>query len=302
MIYIDPPYNTGNDFVYNDDFAQDTDEYLANSGQFDEEGNRLFQNTERNGRFHTDWLNMIYPRLKLARDLLMDDGVIFISIDDNEVENLKKVCNEIFGESNFVADLIWSNKEGGGSSDSKLFRIKHEHIVCFAKNIIEIEISGTPISNEDRYKSSDEYEKTRGKYYLQKLGMGSIQYSNSLDYPIETPDGTFVSPAENNSGKKACWRWSKSKYQWGIENGFVEIKKDSNGIWTIYTKQYLNCDNEGNLIERTQRPMGVIDTFSSTQASKLLENMKLGGYFNYSKPIELIKYIIERCNSNSNIV
>lgn len=106
MIYIDPPYNTGNDFVYEDDFAQSTDEYLANSGQYDEHGNRLVSNTENNGRYHTDWLNMIYPRLKLAKDLLSDDGLIFISIDNNEIENLRKVCDEIFGESNCVSQLV----------------------------------------------------------------------------------------------------------------------------------------------------------------------------------------------------
>ena len=152
MIYIDPPYNTGNDFVYEDDFAESVSEYLANSGQFDEQGNRLVTNTESNGRFHTDWLNMIYPRLKVARDLLTEDGVIFISIDDNEVENLRKVCDEIFGESNFIADLIWANKEGGGSSDSKLFRIKNEHILCFSRDIEKVEIKGVQISNQDRYK------------------------------------------------------------------------------------------------------------------------------------------------------
>ena len=107
MIYIDPPYNTGNDFVYDDDFAESTSEYLANSGQYDEQGNRLVANTESNGRFHTDWLNMIYPRLKVARDLLTEDGVIFISIDDNEVVNLKEICNEIFGSSNFVSQIVW---------------------------------------------------------------------------------------------------------------------------------------------------------------------------------------------------
>ena len=106
MIYIDPPYNTGNDFVYEDNFAESAAEYLANSGQFDEQGNRLVTNTESNGRFHTDWLNMIYPRLRVARDLLTEDGVIFISIDDHEVENLKKICNEIFGEQNFIAQLV----------------------------------------------------------------------------------------------------------------------------------------------------------------------------------------------------
>lgn len=302
MIYIDPPYNTGNDFVYEDDYSMDNAQFIMQNGGYDEQGNRLFKNMDTNGRFHTDWLNMMYPRLKLARDLLTEDGVIFISIDDNEQENLKKCCNEIFGMQNFVVDLIWANKEGGGSSDSRLFRIKHEHILCYAKNIERINIKGVPISNEDRYKGSDEYEKIRGKYYLQKLGMGSIQYSASLDYPIETPDGNFVMPADNNSGRKACWRWSKEKFERNKEKGFIEFKKDSLGVWTVYTKQYMNCDNEGNIITRTQRPMGIIDGFSSTQASKLLENMKLGGFFNYSKPIELLQYLIGRQNNEDNII
>ncbi|HPO77474.1 MAG TPA: site-specific DNA-methyltransferase, partial [Thermoclostridium caenicola] len=131
MIYIDPPYNTGKDFLYKDDFAQDTDEYLSNSGQFDEDGNRLVQNTESNGRFHTDWLNMMYPRLKLAKDLLSDDGVIFISIDDNEVENLKKICNEVFGEKNFLVNCIWIS----GRTAAAHFTNSHEYIIGYAKNI-----------------------------------------------------------------------------------------------------------------------------------------------------------------------
>lgn len=263
MIYIDPPYNTGNDFVYEDDFAQSTKEYLDNSGQFDEEGNRLVKNLDSNGRFHTDWLNMLYPRLKLSKDLLSDDGVIFISINDMEVTNVKKICDNIYGESNFVADLIWANKEGGGSSDSKLFRIKHEHIICYAKRIELVNIKGVAISNAERYSKSDEYENERGTYYLQKLGMGSIQYSQSLDYPIKTPDGTFVMPSDNNGGRRACWRWSREKYERNKKRGFVDIKKDSKGVWTVYTKQYMKCDNEGNPIDRTQRPMGIIEEFSS---------------------------------------
>ena len=301
MIYIDPPYNTGNDFVYEDDFAQSSEEYLANSGQFDEQGNRMFTNAESNGRFHTDWLNMIYPRLKVARDLLTDDGVIFISIDDNEVENLRKVCDEVFGEQNFVADLVWTNKEGGGSSDSRLFRIKHEHIVCYSKKIDLTCILGDPISNAERYKGSDEYIKERGPYYLQKLGMGSIQYSESLDYPISAPDGTIIMPSDNNSGKKACWRWSPKKFLTNKEKGFTVIKKDNAGIWTVYTKQYMNCDNDGNPIKRTQRPMGVIDKFSSTQAAKYLESEGLG-YFNYSKPKELIKYLLEKLELQDSLI
>lgn len=301
MIYIDPPYNTGNDFVYEDDFAQSSEEYLANSGLFDEQGNRMFTNAESNGRFHTDWLNMIYPRLKVARDLLTDDGVIFISIDDNEIENLRKVCDEVFGEQNFVADLVWTNKEGGGSSDSRLFRIKHEHIVCYSKKINLISILGDPISNAERYKGSDEYIKERGPYYLQKLGMGSIQYSESLDYPISAPDGTTIMPSDNNSGKKACWRWSQKKFLTNKEKGFTVIKKDNAGIWTVYTKQYMNCDNDGNPIKRTQRPMGVIDKFSSTQAAKYLESERLG-YFNYSKPKELIKYLLEKLELQDSLI
>lgn len=135
MIYIDPPYNTGNDFVYEDDFAESSAEYLANSGQYDEQGNRLVTNTESNGRFHTDWLNMIYPRLKVARDLLTDDGVIFISIDDNEVENLRKVCDEIFGEENRIESIVWKNKYGAGAYTVGFISV-HEYILCYSKKKI----------------------------------------------------------------------------------------------------------------------------------------------------------------------
>ena len=288
MIYIDPPYNTGNDFVYKDNYKDSLENYkkiVSSLGK---------SNPETSGRFHTDWLNMMFPRLMLAHTLLKDDGVIFISIDDNEVDNLKKLCNEIFGENNFITQLVWTNKEGGGSSDSKLFRIKHEYILCYAKNIEKVDILGVNINNTDRYKLKDKYFNDRGYYYLQKLGMGSIQYSKSLDYEILCPDGTFVKPLDNNNGKKACWRWSKPKFEWGLENGFIEIKKDKNNIWTVYTKQYLKCDNEGNIIERKQTPIGVIDEFSSTQASKLLDKLKMSNYFSYSKPIELIKYLLNR--------
>lgn len=192
-----------------------------------------------------------------------------------------------------LVDLVWSNQEGGGSSDSKLFRIKHEHIIVFAKNISLLDVKGVEISNEERYKEEDEYKQIRGKYYLQKLGMGSIQYSTSLDYPIIAPDGSEIYPRDNNNGRKACWRWSKEKLKWGIENGFVIIKKSKN-IWTVYTKQYLNCDNNGEIINRSQRPLGVIDKYSSTQAAKFLEAIRLSKLFNYSKPIDLIKYLIDR--------
>ena len=156
MIYIDPPYNTGKDFVYDDNFAQSTDEYLAASGQFDNEGNRLVPNAESNGRFHTDWLNMLYPRLKLAKDLLADDGVIFISIDDNEVENLKKVCNEIFGEQNAVSSVIWIKKYGI-QNDAKYFSTSHDYLLVYAKNITAYKTLLLPrtAQQDDRYKNPD---------------------------------------------------------------------------------------------------------------------------------------------------
>lgn len=272
VIYIDPPYNTGSrDFVYDDAYVDSTD-----------------------GFKHSKWLSFIEKRLRLAYELLSSEGVIYISISDIELSNLRLLCDEIFGETNFVANLVWTNKEGGGSSDSKLFRIKQEYILVYAKSIDAVQIKGVPVSNEDRYKSEDEYVATRGKYYLQKLGMGSIQYSASLDYPIKTPDGSFILPKDNNNGKKACWRWSQAKFEWGCENGFVEMKKDKKGIWTIYTKQYLYCDNDGNLIERAQRPMGVIDLFSSTQGAKQLKQIFPNSPFSYPKDTNLIAWIIDR--------
>jgi len=293
-IYIDPPYNTDKDeFVYPDKFDKEEAEVLGLANLSESDFARM-DFSFKTKKSHNGWLAFMYPRLLLARDLMSKDGVIFISIDDIEQSNLKLLCDDVFGEENLIANLIWANKEGGGSSDSSHFRIKHEYVLCYSKRKENVEIVGAEISNKDRYKEQDKHKEIRGPYYLQKLGMGSIQYSESLDYPITTPDNTVIYPKDNNSGKKACWRWSVTKLKWGMENDFVVIKKDSKGIWTVYTKQYLNCDNEGNLIDRTQRPFGVIDTFSSTQASKLLDNLGLANLFTYSKPFELISYLIER--------
>ncbi len=278
VIYIDPPYNTGNkDFKYNDKFVDNTDTFS-----------------------HSKWLSFMERRLRIAYKLLSESGLIFVSISDIENAHLRTLLDDVFGEDNFVANLIWANREGGGSSDSKNFRIKHEYILSFAKRKENIEIHGVPVGNEDRYKQEDEF---RGKYYLQKLGMGSIQYSSSLDYPITCPDSSIVMPADNNGGKKACWRWSKGKLEWGIQNHYIEIKKDRSGIWTVYTKQYLNFDNEGNKIERTQRPDGIIDNFSSTQGAKSLISIFGKPVFNYSKDPNLIKYLVARINKkNLNIL
>lgn len=272
-IYIDPPYNTdGDGFMYKDNYQ------------------------------HSSWLTLMSSRLEFSKNLMNNSSLIYQSINDNEEDKLKIINKDIFNLDNFVADLIWANKEGGGSSDSKLFRIKHEHILVVAKNKNNVDIIGNNISNKERYKLEDEYVKVRGKYYLQKLGMGSIQYSLSLDYPIETPDGKFVMPADNNNGKRACWRWSKDKFDKNKKAGFVEIKKNRDGNWIVYTKQYMNCDNDGNPILRTQRPMGIIDEYSSTQASKLLDGMGLSNEFNYSKPIELLQYLISRLELNNDLV
>ena len=292
MIYIDPPYNTGKDFVYPDNFHDSLENYKQITGQMDSEGNRISTNTEASGRYHTDWLNMMYPRLRLARNLLSDDGVIFISISDAEVENLKKVCNEIFGEDNFVAQLTWENKEGGGSSDSKFFRIKHEYILCYSKDNNLASIKGLPVEDEDRYRLEDKYVKTRGKYQLIKLDSASLGYIKSLDYPIIGPGGIEIYPNKGEE-KISRWRWSKNKLKWGQENDFVVIQKDRHGEWAVYTKQYLNCDNEGNIIERTIKPIGVIDRYSTTQSNRMMKKLMDGAIFQYSKPYELMKFLIE---------
>ena len=186
MIYIDPPYNTGNDFVYNDDFAESTDEYLANSGQFDEEGNRLVQNTESNGRYHTDWLNMMYPRLKLARDLLSDDGVIFISIDDREQENLKKICNEIYGASNCIGVGQWRRVEGKPGKSVTMARTS-EFVIIYSKDFEKFKIGTLPLS-EDGLKEF-RYQDEKGKFRR-----GQIFYPNRgiHRYAVVSPYGNTI--------------------------------------------------------------------------------------------------------------
>ncbi|MBU8906015.1 site-specific DNA-methyltransferase [Desertibacillus haloalkaliphilus] len=290
MIYIDPPYNTGKDFIYRDQFKRDKQAYWEELGVTDN-GVKVDSNTETSGRYHSNWLSMMYSRLLIARLLLKADGAIFVSCDDHELYNLKKILDDVFGEENFIANIIWENKEGGGGSDSKHFRIKHEYILCYAKETEELTIHGVDISNRERYTLSDEYVAERGQYYLQKLNQASIQYSQALDFPIQAPDGTLIHPSYKD--KRACWRWSREKVDWGLKHGFIEIKKDRHGQWAVYTKQYLKCDNEGHPIERTNRPLGVIDKFSGTAASKHLEHVLGQRLFDYSKPKELIHYLLE---------
>ena len=275
MIYIDPPYNTGNDFVYEDDFAQSTQEYLANSGQYDEEGNRLVKNMDTNGRFHTDWLNMIYPRLKLARDLLSEDGAIFISIDDNEQENIQKVCNEIFGELNFIANLIWKSKSGG-ANDSKFFAVDHEYILAYAKNAayfklnIDKEATVTTV-----YNRRDEY----GEYALDRLDKQNIRYSASLDYEIVGPDGRKYFPKHKDlAHPNATWRWSKETVLKNMDKLVFE-----NGC--VYTKNY---KKDGAIA----RSLLIEDRFGRTRTGKNDCASLLGrDYFSNPKPYKLIRFL-----------
>lgn len=289
VIYIDPPYNTGSDgFRYKDKRIID---------KFPDGTEVPVDHPFR----HSYWLSFMKKRLELAGDLLKDTGIIFISIDDNELAQLKLLCDEIFLEKNFVAQLIWENREGGGSSDSKHFKIKHEYVLAYAKNKKNLEINSVDIEDQDRYTLEDDYVKERGKYQLVKLNSASIQYSKSLDYPIKAPDGTKIYPSYGK--KKACWRWSKNKLEWGLKNDFVVIKKGSNGDWAVYTKQYLFMDSDGDKTERSKRPLGVISSFSTTMANKQLEQMFGKKVFDYSKPYLLIKYLIGRMpNKESTIL
>ena len=274
MIYIDPPYNTGNDFVYEDDFAQSTDEYLANSGQFDEDGNRLVKNLDSNGRFHTDWLNMIYPRLKIAKDLLTDDGVIFISIDDNEVENLIKCCNEIFGTSNFIANLIWKSKSGG-ANDSRYFAVDHEYIIVYAKSADKFELG---IDKEATVTTTYNRKDEKGQYALDRLDKQSIRYSEALDYEIIGPDGTSYRPKHKDpTHPNATWRWSKKN----VEQHYDDLVFE-NGC--VYTKNY---KKEGAIA----RSLLLEDRFGRTRTGKTdCFSLFNRDYFSNPKPYKLIRY------------
>lgn len=294
MIYIDPPYNTGNDFVYNDDFAQSAEEYKENSGQLDEEGNRMVLNAESNGRFHTDWLNMIYPRLKVAKDLLTNDGVIFISIDDNEVRNLRNICDEVFGEGNFVSNIIWQST-AGSNTGTDIVTIT-ENILVYVKSRICFIFDGM-LSDKSNYTLSDEFESERGKYCLDKMDRRRVgsHYSDALNYPITMPDGSIRFPGGFPEKSKEGWNylWSKTKVEWGIKNGFIEFKQ-SNGEWAVYNKRYFNVDNDGNPIERTIpfRNLILSDSFNTAQGTSEIRNLFTDRPFDFPKPSGLIKWLL----------
>lgn len=277
MIYIDPPYNTGNDFVYEDDFAQSADEYLANSGQFDEDGNRMVQNTESNGRFHTDWLNMIYPRLKLAKDLLSDDGIFFISIDDNELENLKKICEEIFGESNFVANIVWKHTQQS-KNDELHFSRQYNHTVVYAKNKSCLHRFYFERTDEDNKNYSNPDNDPKGMW--RSGDVRSPNYRKTLCYDIVAPNGNIIKAPANG------WRWSEESIKEKLSTGEIKFKDDFSGI---IRKIYL-CDQPG----RTPENLWEGSRFGTTrQAAAMIKELFDGiQVFDTPKPIELIRSMI----------
>ena len=284
MIYIDPPYNTGNDFVYNDNFKQSTEEYIENSGQLDEDGNRMVTNTESNGRFHTDWLNMMYPRLKLAKDLLSDDGVVFISIDDNEVENLRKICDEIFGENNFLAQVIWE-RAFSPKNDAKFFSVSHDYVLIYARSIEVFSIGLLPRSAESdaRYKNPDNDQ--HGPWTSDNMTVKS--YSANYDYPIRTPNGTIYYPPAGR-----CWFTSKERMQKLIENGAVWFGNNGGNMPRI--KRYLSDVQQGMTPITIWKYLDVGHNQEARQELKKLFDEK--AYFDGPKPIRLLNRILTIAN------
>lgn len=304
MIYIDPPYNTGNDFVYEDDFKSSNEEYLKAQGSVDEAGEKLQANNETNGRFHTNWLNMLYPRLLLARDFLSDDGVIFISIDDNEQANLKRICDEIFGEQNFITNLIWQST-GGSNTGSSIVTIT-EYILVYAKNKNSLKIKLRE-KKDDNYLLKDEFLEKRGKYYLQKLDgkFTPSHYSESLNYPI-TYKGKVIWPGGNSqkSNELWNWRWSKNKVEWGILNGFIEFIDNKDNTTTVKFKNYELVDNNGNPRQNSVPPKNVIGSDISTTSMGTTEMYSLFGndFFPFPKSTKLISYLINLIDFDSGFV
>ena len=315
MIYIDPPYNTGNDFVYNDDFTISISEYLANSGQYDENGNQMVQNTESNGRFHTDWLNMIYPRLRLAKNLLTEDGAIFISIDENEVNTLKNVCDEVFGRSNFIAEMIWA---AGRKNDSKYISVSHEYILCYFRNFDYIK-ENKIIWREKKQGLDDiyaKYEQLKRTYandyetmtkelkrwfanlpdghpakdhsHYNKVDENGVYFSDNISWPGGGgPKYNILHPITGKPVKIPSRGWltnEKTMKEW-IAQGRVAFGKDENGVPTL--KSYLR-DREFSV------PYSVFYK-DGRAASKRLAALLGDKVFENPKDEEIIKRIIEFC-------
>lgn len=300
MIYIDPPYNTGRDFIYNDSFRQNLDDFEEGSGAVDENGMRMFKNTDANGRFHSDWCSMMYSRLKIARDLLSDEGVIFISIDDNEVDDLKKICTEVFGEANFIGCAGRITKKSNNKGD--FWAPNFDYLLTFAKNkSATVPFLGE--ANTAAYNLVDEDGPRAGeKYQLVRLYMSSLQNRNPeqrfwIDCPDGSkiiPPGTTFPPERPNLGD-GIWRWSRSTYEANIDKIVVKRVNSSNLLdengnpakWNVFTKTYLN-----DVIEKSSaKPNSFIEDHINQNASHELN--ALGIPFDYAKPTSLIKYLMQ---------
>ncbi len=306
MIYIDPPYNTGHDFVYPDSFIMDNEDYNEGTGYFDEDGNVNFkrENGTAAGKYHSDWCSMIYSRLMLARNLLADDGAIFISIGDEELFNLKQIADEVFGEKNFIANMIWQSTPGSNTGDG--VKTVTENILLFSKNKTQCQFINQKIDNNDKYTNKDEYYDRRGGYVLNKLDrrMTGQHYSEALNYQIEMPDGTLLYPGNSTEKQEHWnWRWSLTKVKWGIDNGFICFKKTS-GTWSVYFKQYERVDNEDKAIERTLPYQNFLSIDGANSARGTREVMDLfdGKFFDYPKPLNLAYFIQKMITSTNDII
>ena len=290
MIYIDPPYNTGKDFVYKDNFKDNLKNYLEITGQLGEEGQKLSTNSDSNGRYHSDWLNMMYPRLKLARNLLTDNGVIFISMDENEIHNLRKICDEIFGEENLIEEIIWE-KKFAPQNDAKYFSLNHEQILCYGKNKNLFERILLPMTEEQksRYKNPD--NDFRGPWQSDNLTVARL--SEKDRYGILTPSGKEILPTEGR-----CWGVSKEKMQ--------ELIKD-NRIWfgekgekTPRLKRFLSEIQQGIVPISLWYYEEVGHTQEASKEVKAIFDDKK--FFDYPKPVKLIKKMLLISSKEEDII
>ncbi|MDO4435317.1 MAG: site-specific DNA-methyltransferase [Cardiobacteriaceae bacterium] len=315
MIYIDPPYNTGKDsFIYPDKFSETRDEYAKRVGDKDTDGylkrDGVFQgafrlNSKDSGHYHSNWLNMMLPRLHLAKTLLREDGVIFISIDDNEQAQLKLLCDEVFGAENFVSQITWQKKTG--ASDAKTIATITEYILVYQKSNYFIANKNTDSYDFNRYRLQDEYVQVRGKYYIDNLDRGGLQYSDSLNFGIVCPDGKIAYPNGRSIKTEEgwIWKWSKPKVEWAIKHGFLEFRKSEQKEcgWSVCYKNYLNVDNEGNEIERSAPYKNLITDILNTNGNKeIKEIFNDKKYFDFPKSILLIQYFLKISTSSNDLI